>query len=222
MDTILVTGAAGFIGSNLCEMLLKKGHKVIAIDNMDESYYSREMKERNISEMIAQDDFIFHEADVSDKKEMEKIFSTTRPDKVVHLAARAGVRPSIERPTGHVRHNVEGTTVILEQVKRHGIKGLVFASSSSVYGNTRDIPFREEADVSKPISPYAATKVAGETLCHTYHHLYGIDITCLRFFTVYGPKGRPDMAIGKWTEKISRDEPIELYGNGDMERFHIH
>ncbi|MFP4118182.1 MAG: SDR family NAD(P)-dependent oxidoreductase [Candidatus Woesearchaeota archaeon] len=222
MRQVLVTGAAGFIGSHVCDALLEKGYKVIAVDVFDDTYYSEAMKRENISHLLGHDRFTFYEEDITDAESINRLVSEEDPDTVIHLAARAGVRPSIENPSGHIKANVDGTGVLLEQCARYGIRHFIFASSSSVYGNTKEIPFKEDADISRPISQYAATKVAGEALCYTYHHLYDMDISCLRFFTVYGPRGRPDMAIAKWTDKIYAEEPIELYGSGKLKRDFTH
>ena len=213
---IIVTGGAGFIGSNLCEKLLNEGHKVICIDNFNE-FYDPTIKRRNI-ETLKGNKFRLYEGDILDKPFLSKVFSDNTIDIVIHLAAMAGVRPSIENPFLYYNVNVIGTLNILEVMKERNVKNLIFASSSSLYGNNRKIPFSELDNVDHPISPYAASKKAGELLCHTYYHLYKFNINCLRFFTVYGPKQRPDLAIYKFTKALFNDEPIFFYGNGSTRR----
>lgn len=214
---ILITGAAGFIGSNTSEFFVGSGHKVIGIDNFD-SYYEREIKERNIENLLKNPDFRFHEADIRNKDQMNDIFSESRIEAVIHLAARAGVRPSIEHIEEYYDVNINGTVCLLETMKKHNVKKMLFASSSSVYGNNPVIPFSEDQNVDNPISPYASTKKSGELLCHVYYHLYGFDITCLRFFTVYGPRQRPDLAIHKFTDLIWSGKPVPFYGDGSTAR----
>lgn len=215
METILVTGGAGFIGSHVCEALLKKGEKVIGIDDFND-YYDPKVKRKNISGFLSNKKFKIYEADIRNFDSLEKIFSENKIDKVVHLAARAGVRPSIKYPLLYEEVNIKGTLNLLELSKN--VKNFVFASSSSVYGNNKKVPFSEIDNVDNPISPYAATKKSGELLCYTYHHLYNIPITCLRFFTVYGPRGRPDMAVYKFTKAIKEGKSIEIYGDGTSKR----
>jgi len=212
----VVTGAAGFIGSHLTERLLKDGWSVVGIDSFDE-FYDPQIKRRNIAQ--AQDSSCFQliEADIRDKAAMEQAVSDD-VDVIIHLAARAGVRPSIEQPALYADVNINGTVVMLEVARERQIKKFVFASSSSVYGNNRKVPFSEDDNVDFPISPYAATKKAGELICHTYHHLYDISMTCLRFFTVYGPRQRPDLAIHKFSRLIEDGKPIPVYGDGTMSR----
>jgi UDP-glucuronate 4-epimerase len=217
LKKVLVTGAAGFIGSHLCERLLSDGANVVGLDNFD-SFYSRKTKEANIAGALSNKKFQFIEGDIRESSCVEKILSDKKTDIIVHLAAKAGVRPSIEDPIGYQDVNVHGTVVILEAAKKFGIKKFVFASSSSVYGNNKKVPFSESDNVDFPISPYAATKKAGELICHTYSHLYGINVTCLRFFTVYGPRQRPDLAIHKFAKLIEADKPIPVYGDGSMMR----
>jgi UDP-glucuronate 4-epimerase len=214
---VLVTGGAGFIGSHLCEQLLNRGDQVLCVDNFD-TCYNPEMKRRNLESLLANSKFILFECDIRDKDALNKACTLGRPDIVVHLAARAGVRPSIASPRSYIDVNVQGTLQILETMKEHQIHKLVFASSSSVYGNSKDIPFTETQNVDYPISPYAATKRAGELLCHTYYHLYGIETFCLRFFTVYGPRQRPDLAIHKFARCMMEGKPIPYYGDGSTER----
>ncbi|MBU1198804.1 MAG: GDP-mannose 4,6-dehydratase [Nanoarchaeota archaeon] len=214
---ILVTGCAGFIGSHVSEALLKRGDSIVGIDNIND-YYSIQQKENNLEILKEQKDFVFHKEDIRNYSGLKEIFEKEKPDKVIHLAARAGVRPSIEQPLLYEEVNVKGTFNLLDLAKDYKVKNFVFASSSSVYGNQKKIPFSETDDVNNPISPYAATKKTGELICHTYHHLYNINVTCLRFFTVYGPRGRPDMAPYMFTESILKGEPITRFGDGTTKR----
>jgi len=213
----LVTGGAGFIGSHFVDMLLSEGNNVITIDNFD-NFYSRDVKLKNIATALTFDTFQLVEGDIRDRKILDDLFSNNYFDVVVHLAAKAGVRPSIEDPEGYYDVNINGTLNILEAMKAYDIKKMIFASSSSVYGNNEKVPFSESDVVDFPISPYAATKKSGELLCHTYHHLYDFKINCLRFFTVYGPRQRPDLAINKFTKKIMNGETIEMFGDGTTKR----
>ena len=214
---ILVTGAAGFIGSHLCEKLLADGHNLVGFDNFD-SFYERSVKENNLKISISNGSFKFVEGDITDTESVKKLFSEQTIEVVVHLAAKAGVRPSIKDPISYNKVNVLGTLNILEMMKKNEIKRLVFASSSSVYGNSRDVPYKETMNVNNPISPYAATKIAAELLCYNYRHLYNISATCLRFFTVYGPRQRPEMAIAKFVKKAYEGDIISLYGDGSSRR----
>ena len=214
---ILITGAAGFIGSNLADALLAEGHDITVFDNFND-YYDPAIKESNVAPHLADPHYALVRGDLEDSAAVKRLFDTHPFDCVVHLAARAGVRPSLENPTAYVRTNVLGTTNILNEMQAHGVKKLVFASSSSVYGNCPEEMFSEDLKVTEPISPYAATKSACEQICYTYCHLYGIRTVCLRFFTVYGPRQRPDLAIRKFVEKIERGEPIEMYGDGTTKR----
>jgi UDP-glucuronate 4-epimerase len=213
----LVTGGAGFIGSNLVDRLLADGHAVAVLDNFD-PFYERARKEANLEQAARAPRFRLIEGDITDPEAVAAAWADGPPDVVVHLAARAGVRPSIADPVGYSRVNIDGTLRLLEQTKQHPATRFIFASSSSVYGDRPDAPFRETDRVDDPISPYAATKKAGELLCHTYHHLYGLPVTCLRFFTVYGPRNRPDLAIAKFVRLIDRGEPIPVYGDGTTRR----
>jgi UDP-glucuronate 4-epimerase len=215
--TILVTGAAGFIGSHLCGRLMAEDSRVIGLDNLD-PFYDPAIKRRNLRELLCDKRFTFVEGDIRDVSCVQDLMKKERPDCVVHLAAKAGVRPSIEDPVGYTEVNLNGTAVMLEAAHQCGIDRFLFASSSSVYGNNPKVPFSESDPVDNPISPYAATKKAGELLCHTYSHLYGMHITCLRFFTVYGPRQRPDLAIHKFARLIEAGKPIPVYGDGSMER----
>jgi len=212
----LVTGAAGFIGSHLCERLLADGWTVVGVDNFDD-FYDPQIKRQNISRCLTNSDFRLIEADIRDKVAMEKAVGDGI-EIIVHLAARAGVRPSIAQPLLYADVNINGTMVLLEAARQRKIEKFIFGSSSSVYGNNKKVPFSEDDNVDFPISPYAATKKAGELICHTYHHLYGTNITCLRFFTVYGPRQRPDLAIHKFAKLIEQDKPIPIYGDGTMMR----
>ena len=212
----LITGAAGFIGSHLCERLLADGWAVAGVDNFD-NFYEPRIKRRNISDCLRNENFRLIEADIRDRDAMDRAIGDG-VDVIVHLAARAGVRPSIAQPVLYADVNINGTLNLLEAAKKYEIKKFIFASSSSVYGNNEKVPFSEEDNVDYPISPYAATKKAGELICHTYHHLYGISITCLRFFTVYGPRQRPDLAIHKFAKLIEENKPIPVYGDGSMMR----
>jgi UDP-glucuronate 4-epimerase len=213
---VLVTGAAGFIGSHLSERLLDDGWTVVGVDNFDD-FYDPQIKRRNIKGCLKNRSFQLVEADIRDIAAMDKVV-TDDVEIVVHLAARAGVRPSIEQPVLYADVNVNGTAVLLQAAEKHKIEKFIFGSSSSVYGNNKKVPFSEDDNVDFPISPYAATKKAGELICHTYHHLYGISITCLRFFTVYGPRQRPDLAIHKFARLIEQGSPIPIYGDGTMMR----
>lgn len=214
---ILVTGAAGFIGSHLCERLVSEGAIVTGFDNFD-NFYSRDIKQGNISGLLSRENFRLVEGDIRDLVCVESIVKQDKPDMIVHLAAKAGVRPSIEDPVGYQDVNINGTVVLLEAAKKFGIKNFIFASSSSVYGNNKKVPFSETDNVDFPISPYAATKKACELICHTYSHLYDINMTCLRFFTVYGPRQRPDLAIYKFTSFIEAGKAIPVFGDGSMRR----
>ncbi|MBN2263884.1 MAG: GDP-mannose 4,6-dehydratase [Prolixibacteraceae bacterium] len=216
MKKILVTGCAGFIGSHLCEKLLALGYHVSGIDNFD-PFYDPAIKHKNLSNFIKHPNFEFVETDLADKIELEKKFSANI-DLIVHLAAKAGVRPSIEDPSGYIKANIIATQNVLDMMKERNIKKMAFASSSSVYGNTKETPFSEEMDVSNPISPYAATKKACELINYTYHHLYQLDIINMRFFTVFGPRQRPDLAIHKFTKLIRSGKPVTLFGDGTTAR----
>ena len=216
---ILVTGAAGFIGSHLCDALLGGGCEVVGLDNFD-PFYDRAIKESSLASLRRHGRFSFVEGDIRDDATVTRCLRDT--DVVVHLAARAGVRPSLEDPGLYASVNVLGTTIILEACRRAGVRRVVFGSSSSVYGDDTPVPFAEAAMAIRPISPYAATKRAGELLCETFSHLYGLRVAALRFFTVYGPRQRPDLAIHKFTRLISDAQPIDQYGDGSAERDHTH
>jgi len=212
----LVTGAAGFIGSHLTERLLKDGWTVVGVDSFD-TFYDPRVKRRNIAGCLSHPTFRLVEADIRDKRSMEQAVDSDT-EVIVHLAARAGVRPSIAEPALYADVNINGTVTLLEIARQRRIPKFVFASSSSVYGNNKKVPFSEDDNVDFPISPYAATKKAGELICHTYHHLHGLATTCLRFFTVYGPRQRPDLAIHKFARLIEENKPIPVYGDGSMMR----
>ena len=201
----------------MCDRLVSEGVRVVGLDNFD-PYYARAVKERNLAWARGQGNFVFVEGDVRDGELLEKMMRKARVGTVVHLAAKAGVRASVEDPAGFESVNVGGTMTVLEAMRRTGAKRLAFGSSSSVYGNNKKVPFAEQDRVDEPISPYAATKKAGELLCHTYHHLYKMDIVCLRFFTVYGPRQRPDLAIHKFVRLLEAGEAVEMYGDGSMAR----
>lgn len=212
---IVVTGCAGFIGSHLCERLIKENHKVIGIDNFD-NFYQRSIKEENLNKLRTSSLFSFYEADIRNKEELDEINDNF--DVVIHLAAKAGVRPSIENPKGYVDTNIHGTLNILQFMLDKKINKIVFASSSSVYGDRAISPYREESITDYPISPYAFTKKSGELILHNYHNLYQIDSVALRFFTVYGPRQRPDLAIHKFFNAVERQLPITIFGDGTTSR----
>ncbi len=214
---ILITGGAGFIGSTLADVLLKENNKVIVIDNFND-YYSPALKEKNISHNLANPNYKLYRNDICDKDAVEKIFEENNIDCVVHIAASAGVRASISNPELFVQSNIAGTINILEAMRKNNVKKMVFASSSSVYGNCKAEKFSEDLKVTEPISPYAATKSACEQFLYTYSKLYDIQSTCLRFFTVFGPRQRPDLAIRKFIELIEQDKPIPVYGDGTTMR----
>ncbi len=209
---VLVTGAAGFIGSHVCEALVGRGDEVVGVDNFD-PFYARAMKERNLDGLRRQPRFRFVEADVvRDPLPLDGVTV------VLHLAAKPGVRPSLENPASYSEANVTGTVRVLEAARRAGIRRVVFGSSSSVYGDATPAPFAEDTAAVWPISPYAASKRAGELMAHAFAHLYGMQIACLRFFTVYGPRQRPDLAIHRFTDLIAHGKPVRMHGDGSAER----
>lgn len=214
---IFLTGGAGFIGSHFCEKLLGNGHEVVAIDNFND-YYDPRIKRGNVEPLLSHPHFTLAEGDILDEPLLKRLFATHQFDAIVHLAARAGVRPSLAAPLLYEQVNVHGTMQVLEQAREHRVGKIVIASTSSVYGNNRKVPFSETDPVDNPISPYAATKKACELIAYTYHYLYELNITCLRFFTVYGPRQRPDMAIHKFARLITDGQPIPFYGDGTTSR----
>lgn len=214
---ILVTGGAGFIGFHVSKALAERGDDVVVVDNLND-YYERGLKKARIAELKRFKNIRIIKADVSDEAKMDKLFRKNSFDKICHLAAQAGVRYSIENPLAYERSNLLGTLVLLEMARHHNVKDFVFASSSSVYGNNRKVPFSEKDAVDSPVSLYAATKRSCELMAYAYHHLYGINCTGLRFFTVYGPWGRPDMAYFKFVKSIIAGEPIDVFNHGKMKR----
>jgi UDP-glucuronate 4-epimerase len=216
-ESILVTGGAGFIGSHVVDCLLAKGATVTTLDNFND-FYDPAIKRANVSAHLRHARFRLVEGDIRDRELVETTFRQGGFDRLIHLAAMAGVRPSIARPVLYQEVNLIGTMNLLEACREHKVGRLLFASSSSVYGNNKKVPFSESDPVDNPISPYASTKKSGELMAYTYHHLYGIRTTCLRFFTVYGPRQRPEMAIHLFTDRIYRGEPIDMYGDGQSSR----
>lgn len=214
---ILVAGAGGFIGSSLSMKLLKRGDFVVGIDNLN-SFYDPKFKKENISELLSYPRFIFRKVNIVSLKNLREIFNEFKFDKIVHLAALAGVGNSIENPNYYIRNNVNGTLNLLDLAKDYGVKQFIFASSSSVYGNTNSIPFKESLSINRPLNPYAMSKISGENLCYVYHTLYDLNITIFRFFTVYGPKGRPDMAPYIFTEAMLKNRPVTIFGDGNVLR----
>src|SRR5271156_4223392 len=214
----LVTGGAGFIGSHVCERPLREGHSVWAFDDLN-PFYDPQIKQRNLREIqsLARP-FEFVHGDITDAAALVEIFSSVKFDQVIHLAARAGVRPSLEAPALYQRVNVEGTVNVLEAARKSGVKKIIIASSSSVYGINSKVPFSENDPIFSAISPYAASKLAGEALGHVWHHIYKMDVTMLRFFTVYGPRQRPDLAIYKFAKLICAGKPIPVFGDGSAAR----
>src|SRR5258705_8312042 len=218
MKNILVTGGAGFIGSHLVDRLLAEGQwKVSVVDDLND-FYDPSIKLANASTHENNSNYQLFKADIRDRAALQKIFAAPNFDCIVHLAARAGVRPSLDQPLLYAETNINGTMNLLELAREHGIKQFVFGSSSSVYGINAKVPFSEDDPIRQPISPYAATKAAGELLCHTYSHLYGIRCVCLRFFTVYGPRQRPDLAIHKFARLITEGQAIPVFGDGTTRR----
>lgn len=214
---VLVTGGAGFIGSHTCEALLARKDEIVIADDLND-FYDPEIKRRNLREIAQRGEFRFYECDIRDSDRMSEIFDREMPEAVIHLAARAGVRPSLAAPILYEEVNVIGLIHLLELAKKMKIKNFVFGSSSSVYGINSKLPFSEFDPIDRPISPYATTKRSGELLSFNYSYLYSLPVTCLRFFTVYGPRQRPEMGIHKFTRKIINEEPIEVYGDGESSR----
>ena len=217
MQTFLITGAAGFIGSHLADKLLNEGNKVIVVDNFCD-FYNPEIKENNVKHNLSNPNYKLYRADIRDRNELAKVFNENKIDVVIHLAAMAGVRPSIDNPIYYQEVNCMGTQNILEEMKAHNAKNLVMASSSSVYGNCKEVPFKENMIVDFAISPYAATKKANEVMTHVYHKLFDFNVIMLRFFTVFGPRQRPDLAINKFTRLMLNNEPIPMFGDGTTSR----
>jgi nucleoside-diphosphate-sugar epimerase len=220
--TYFVTGAAGFIGSKVSEFLLRDGHTVIGIDNMNDAYDVR-LKEWRLAQTMQQPNFEFHRLDIADRPALEELFAgfgarTQAPAGIINLAARAGVRQSVENPWVYIDTNTTGTLNLLELARRYDIPKFVLASTSSLYGSHNPMPYREDADTNQPLSPYAASKKAAEALCYTYHYLYGIDVTVFRYFTVYGPAGRPDMSLFRFVQWVSEERPVLVYGDGRQSR----
>jgi len=218
---VLITGGAGFIGSHVAERLLEQGREVVALDDFND-YYDPKLKRANVARLGGRPGFEVVEGDIRDRQLVERVYRRGGFSATIHLAARAGVRPSIREPHLYVEVNEQGTVNILDAARRWGAYTFLFGSSSSVYGTNSKVPFSEQDPITQPVSPYAATKRAGELLCHTYRHVFGMHITCLRFFTVYGPQQRPDLAIYKFTEKMLRGQSIPRYGDGTSARDYTH
>ncbi len=214
---VLITGGAGFIGSTLAHALVKRGDKAVVIDDFND-FYAPSLKRENIAGLSENPLFRLYEADIRDREKVFEVFRLAKPNVVCHLAARAGVRPSIENPLLYEDVNCMGTLNLLDGAKEFGVRNFVFASSSSVYGINSKVPFSEDDPITCPISPYATTKRAGELMCFTYSHLYALHATCLRFFTVYGERGRPDMAVAKFTRAIHDNRGIQIFGDGSAQR----
>ncbi len=216
-QTYLVTGGAGFIGSALCRMLIEKGNSVINIDNFND-FYDPEIKKRQVAPLIRHPRYHLYEGDIRNQSLLNEIFQSHTIGTVIHLAAMAGVRPSIDTPLLYEEVNIQGTINLLNVMNKHGVRHLLLASSSSVYGNSRRVPFREDDPLERVISPYAATKKSAEDFCYVFHHLFDINVIALRFFTVYGPGQRPDLAIHKFTRLILEGKPIPFFGDGSTRR----
>jgi UDP-glucuronate 4-epimerase len=214
MDRVLVTGGAGFIGSHIAEKLLARGDEVVVLDNFSD-FYDPAIKRQNVAALKGAQVVT---GDIRDESLVAKLLAERHLDAVIHLAAMAGVRPSLKDPLHYADVNIRGTLILLEELRKRPGTRFVFASSSSVYGDRSKVPFREDEDIHRPVSPYAATKRAGELLAYTHHHLYGIPVTCLRFFTVYGPRQRPEMAIHRFVDAVHRRQPIPFYGDGSTRR----
>lgn len=222
MDSpVLVTGAAGFIGLHVCRRLLRDGHRVVGLDNLND-YYDPALKQARLAALQQDPAFAFERTDLADEQAVDRVFRTHRPEYVIHLAAQAGVRHALTRPFAYVDSNLRGSTAVLEACRHHGVRHLVAASSSSVYGGNVRAPFRESDPVDHPVSFYAATKRANELMAHSHAHLFGLPVTMLRYFTVYGSWGRPDMAIWKFSEGLFSGRPIEVYAEGTLARDFTH
>jgi UDP-glucuronate 4-epimerase len=217
MNRVLVTGGAGFIGSHLCEHLLRSGRRVVVVDNLDD-FYDPQLKHGNLEAIKPAGQYDFYPVDIRDSSRLEEVFQQARPEAVVHLAARAGVRPSLLYPGLYASVNVDGTLCLLELSRKYRVQQFVFASSSSVYGQFNRVPFSEDDPISKPLSVYAATKAAGEMLAFTYSHLYQLPTICLRLFTAFGPRQRPDLAIRKFAQLIQEGRELPVFGDGSMGR----
>ncbi|MFN2502433.1 MAG: GDP-mannose 4,6-dehydratase [Pyrinomonadaceae bacterium] len=218
LKQILITGGAGFIGSHLSDHLLAEGGwQITVVDDLND-FYSPDIKRANVAEHLTHENYTLVEADIRDTDALAALFQTASFDCIIHLAARAGVRPSLSEPGLYAETNINGTLNLLELARKHSVKQFVFGSSSSVYGINAKVPFAEDDRIHQPISPYAATKAAGELICHTYSHLYDIRCVCLRFFTAYGARQRPDLAIHKFSRLISEGNPIPVFGDGTMRR----
>jgi len=218
MRRYLLTGAAGFIGSRVGELLLSQGAEVVGVDNLNEAYDVR-LKHWRLERLQRHKNFFFHRLDIRDRQAISDLFESCKPlDAVINLAARAGVPYSVADPWIYFETNVTGTLNLLDACQRFGIQKFILASTSSLYGVSNPMPFREDADTSRPLSPYAASKKAAETLCYTYHHLYHLDVTVFRYFTVYGPAGRPDMSLFRFCQWIAEGRPLRLYGDGSFSR----
>ncbi|MCL6482375.1 MAG: SDR family NAD(P)-dependent oxidoreductase [Firmicutes bacterium] len=216
-ECVLVTGGAGFIGSHLCEALLRRGVRLTLVDRLDD-FYAPAWKQANLEDLRAIAPFEFSPADICDRAALERAFDHAQPEAVVHLAARAGVRPSVEDPLLFERINVTGTLHVLELCRQFSVRKLIFGSSSSVYGASAPVPFREDQAELHPVSPYAATKLAGERFCYAYAHLFRLPVVCLRLFTVYGPRQRPDLAIHKFVALLEAGQPLPIFGDGSSGR----
>ncbi len=214
---MLITGCSGFIGMHLSKRLLNMGHNIFGIDNMN-NYYDQSLKESRLANLTGSSNFIFEKIDISNLNEIDKVFSEFKPQIVINLAAQAGVRYSLENPHAYIQSNIVGFTNVIESCRHHKTEGLIYASSSSVYGANEKIPFSIKDRVDKPISIYAASKKSNELIAHTYHHLFGLNTTGLRFFTVYGPWGRPDMAMYIFANKINNGDEISIFNHGKMQR----
>ncbi len=220
MGHYLVTGAAGFIGSKVSEMLLAQGHTVVGLDNLNDAYDVR-LKEWRLARLREQPDFSFHLGDIADRRAVDQLFAEAGANAlagVINLAARAGVRYSVQNPWVYIETNTTGALNLLDAAQRYGVGKFVQASTSSLYGSHNAMPYREDADTDRPLSPYAASKKGAEALCHSYHHLYGIDVTIFRYFTVYGPAGRPDMSLFRFVQWVSEGRPVVIYGDGRQSR----
>lgn len=223
MGTYLVTGAAGFIAAKVVELLLAEGHTVVGVDNMNAAYDVR-LKEWRLAQLMGKSGFTFHHLDICDRPALTDLFDAqfvaqnSRFDAVINLAARAGVRQSVENPWIYVEANMTGTLNLLELCRKYGVGKFILSSTSSLYGKDNTMPYREDQDTNHPLSPYAASKKAAEAMCYTYHYLYGIDVTVFRYFTVYGPAGRPDMSLFRFTQWISEGYPVTVYGDGTQKR----